>query len=301
MKKLQILLAFAVVYIVWGSTHFAVSMVIDTVPPLAAAALRFLFAGGLLYGLSRATVRERPTAAQWRTAWILGALLPGAGNGLLFIAQQYVSPTIVALLVATEPVWIVLLAAGWLGERLRPISWVGIILGSLGIILLTNPFAAAGAHNIDLAGAGLVILATFAWASGSIYARKAATPDSAPLGAGMFMLTGGVILSGIAGLRGEWGALASAEISPESLWALFYLIVIGSVLTYSAYSFLSRNVSAGKLATYGYVNPVVGLALGGLWAGEVINTTMLVASGVIIGGAVLLAMPRPSRPRTARA
>ena len=295
MRKPSILLAFAIVYTVWGSTYLAIGIAVESVPPLAAAGVRFLLAGAVLYLVGRSTSVERPTARHWRSAAVLGALLPACGNGLIFIAQQSVASSLSAVFVATEPIFVALIGARWLGLRIRGRGWVGIACGTFGIVLLAAPWEASASS--DLRGLGLLCLGSFAWSIGSVYSRSAPTPRSPLLGSGMTLLLGGAMLLVASGLRGELGELQLADVTSRSWFALGYLVVFGSILAYTAYLYLLRHVSASTVSTYAYVNPLVGLALGAVIAGERLDPRSWVAAGAIVLGAVLLlsgmARPRP--------
>jgi drug/metabolite transporter (DMT)-like permease len=286
MRKPSIMLAFAIVYTVWGSTYLAIGIAVETVPPLAAAGSRFLLAGAVLYLAGRSTSDERPTVQHWRTAAVLGSLLPACGNGLIFIAQQSVASSLSAVFVATEPIFVALIGARWLGLRIRRRGWLGIAFGTCGIVMLAAPWEAAG--NSDLRGLGLLCLGSFAWSVGSVYSRSAPAPRSPLLGSGMTLLIGGALLLLAAGARGELSALQLADVTQRSWIALGYLVVFGSIVAYTAYLYLLRHVSASTVSTYAYVNPLVGLALGVAIAGERLDPRSWLAAGAIVLGAILL-------------
>ena len=300
MRRWSIIMAFAIVYSIWGSTYLAIGIAVESVPPLAAAGLRFCVAGAVLYAIARGTHDERPTARHWRTALILGTLLPACGNGLIFIAQQSVASSVSAVFVATEPIFIALLSAVWLGAPLTRGGWVGIGCGTLGIVLMAAPWEAGAS---DLRGLGLLCLGSLAWSLGSLYSRNAPAPRSPLLGAGMTMLVGGVLLVGASAGLGEWRGFDPSTVSQRSLLALLYLIIAGSLLAYTAYLYLLRHVSPGKVASYAYVNPLVGLLVGVGIAGESVGTRGLIAAVAIIAGALLMlaAGERPQRRRRAAA
>jgi drug/metabolite transporter (DMT)-like permease len=297
----KIIAAFAAVYIIWGSTYLAILYAIETLPPFIMAAVRFLVAGGLLYTWSRARAPRAPTRAEWRAALIVGALLLMGGNGAVVWAEQTVPSGIAALLVAGTPCWMVLLAWLWQGSA-RPgaRTVTGLLLGFGGIALLVGPSALSGAGTIDPIGALVLLCGSVAWATGSIYSRRAPSPPGALLFTGMQMLAGGVLLLIAGTLTGEWSRLDIAAVSTKSLLAVAYLIVFGDIIGYSAYVWLLRVASPARVATYAYVNPVVAVLLGWAIAGEVFTLRMAVAAAVIITGVALITIEEQSRTRAAQ-
>lgn len=283
-----LLAAFAAVYLIWGSTYLAIRYAIETLPPFLMAAARFLAAGGVLYAWVRLRGTPAPTRVHWRSALIVGALLLLVGNGAVVWAEHRVSSGVAALLVAVEPIWIVLLA--WLrpgGTRPAARTWAGVALGLAGLVLLVGPADLAGGR-VDALGAGLVLVGTLGWAAGSLYGQRAPFPASPFLATAMQMLAGGALML-LAGLvTGEAGRLDPSAWSARSLGALLYLAVFGSLVAFTAYVWLLRVESPSRVATYAYVNPLVAVLLGWAVAGEPLTPRVLAAAAVIVGAVVLI-------------
>jgi drug/metabolite transporter (DMT)-like permease len=292
-RRVLLLVAFAAVYLVWGSTYLAVKYAIATLPPLLMAGARFLLAGLVMSAVGRASAEyEKPTAAQWRTSFVVGALLLVGGNGGVVLAERYIPSSLAALLVAVEPFWIVLLGWLWLRQP-RPSGKVllGLLLGFGGVYLLVGEQLGAGSGPMQLVSAGAVIGAAFCWAAGSLYGLRAPSPRSAVQGAGMQMLAGGVLLLLLGLLIGEGHELHLGQVSRASWLGFGYLVVFGSLVAFTAYSWLMKNAPAARVATYAYVNPVVAVLLGWVMLGEALTGQMLIGAVVIVGSVVLITSP----------
>lgn len=281
--------ALGAVYLIWGSTYLAIRFAVETLPPFLMAGTRFVVAGALLYAWRRAAGFARPSPRQWRAAALVGGLMLLGGNGGVVWAEQWIESGTAALLVATVPFWMVLL--DWArpgGQAPRPTVWGGLLVGFVGVILLLGAPATGPRYLVS----GLVVvLAAVAWAAGSLYSRTAVLP--APLLAtSMQMLTGGSFLL-LAGLvTGEAATLDPATFSTRSLLALLYLIVFGSLISYSAYVWLLRVTQPALASTYAYVNPVVAVILGWLLADERMNARVVLATAIIVGGVALITTTR---------
>jgi drug/metabolite transporter (DMT)-like permease len=289
--SITLIAAFAAVYIFWGSTYLAIKYAIETLPPFLMAGSRFIFAGSLLYIWARLSKDyEKPSFKHWRTSFIVGTLLLMGGNGGVVLAQHYISSSLAALLVATEPFWIVLL--GWLWLKGSRPNWkvaLGLLIGFVGVYLLIGgqgTSAASGGGQI--LGAFFVIAAALSWATGSMYGLRATTPKSSVLTAGMQMLSGGAVLTVVGFIKGEWTNFNVADVSTNSWLALAYLVIFGSLIGFTAYSWLLKNAEPAMVATYAYVNPVIAVFLGWLVAGESFTTQMLVGAGIIVGSVALI-------------
>lgn len=290
-----VLLSFAAVYILWGSTYFFIRIGVETIPPFALAGLRHVVIGLVFYPLFRGLTREKPTPAQWRTTIITGLLLLLCGNGAVCWAETQVPSGITALLVATVSLWMVIL--DWLrpgGVRPVPRVLVGFALGFGGIFLLVGPASLGGSERMNPIGAITLILASLAWAAGSIYSRHHPIPRSPLLGVAMQSLAGGAGLWLVALATGELRAFHPAQVTLRSWLAVLYLIVFGSALGFSAYVYILRHSTASRVATYAFVNPVVALLLGWSLGGETLTLRTLIASATILA-AVLIVITAPHR------
>ena len=292
-------LALLIVYVVWGSTYLGIAVMIETLPPLLAAGVRYVVAGLLMLGglaaytrISRRTEpAERPTAVHWRSAFIVGTLLLLGGNGGVVLAEQYIPSGVAAVLVATMPIWLATFDA--LLNRRRPSGLVigGLVAGIVGVAILLAPVE--GIDQLDPLGIVLVILAAISWAAGSLYARRAPLPRSQLLGTGIEMLAGGIVLFLAGTLIGEIGSTDVEAFSLRSLLALAYLIVFGSIVAFTAFTWLLGNVPVSTLGTYAYVNPIVAVALGAIFLSEPITPRTLIAAAIIIGAVVAMVSGRP--------
>jgi drug/metabolite transporter (DMT)-like permease len=293
-RRFAVPIAFAMVYVIWGSTYLGIRYAIETIPPFFMAGTRFLVAGVILYAWSRARGGPKPTLRQWRNAAIAGTLLLLVGNGLLTYSESRVPSGIAAVIVAIVPLWMVVL--DWLtGGSARPgvRAWIGIALGLIGVAALMHP--TAGASAVDPIGVVVLLVGGLGWSYGTLFGRRADLPKSPLLTTGMEMLTGGAFLI-IAGLAtGESAHFAPSAVSRTSLLGLLYLITLGSLVGYSAYTYLVTATTPAKLGTYAYVNPVIAVILGATVAGEPIGPMTVVAIAMIIGAVVLLTLkPRPT-------
>lgn len=285
-------LAFAAVYVIWGSTYLGIKYAIETLPPFLMSGSRFLIAGVALVAWAMWRGEQRPTLAHWRSASIVGALLFLGGNGGVVWAEQYIPSSLAALLVATEPLWIVLM--NWLrpaGVRPAFVTFLGLAVGFAGVWLLIGGVSSGDdLSGRSTLGAGAVIGATLAWAAGSLYSLRAEMPASAILSAGMQMIAGGAFLTLAATLTGEWSRLDLGRASTVSVGAFLYLVVFGSIVAFTAYSWLLQNVSPAKASTYAYVNPVVAVLLGWAIAGEAVTARTLLATAVIVSSVALITL-----------
>ena len=284
----RLLLAFAAVYLVWGSTYLAIRVGIETIPPLLMAGARFLVSGALLYGFARLRGSARPTRLSWRGSAIVGALLLLGGNGGVVLGERTVPSGVAALLVATVPVSMVVLDWLWHGAaRPGPRTIAGLLLGLAGIGLLVGP-GSFGGGGIDPTGAAILLVGSLSWAVGSIYSRQAGLPRDAMLATGMEMLCGGSLLLLAGALHGELGALHPRAISGASALGLLYLVSFGSLVGFTAYIWLLEHAPAARVSTYAYVNPVVAVVLGWAVLGEALTLRMYLAAAVIVGAVVLI-------------
>ena len=290
-----VILAFAAIYIVWGSTYIAIRYAIETLPPFLMAASRFLIAGSILFVWAKLKGNGGSwSLANWRRAFVIGALLLLCGNGAVTWAEKHIASSLAALLVATEPLWVVML--NWILTRQRPNAKVllGVVIGLAGVALLVSggvthdPNQSQASSTMSFIGAGAVLIAGFAWAAGSVYATRRPIRVATSLSSGMQMLAGGSLLLLWALIAGDLGRLNLAGASWVSLGAFAYLVMFGSLVAFTAYSWLLRNVTPSSAATYAYVNPVVAVFLGWLLASEPLTMRMLIAAAVIVCSVVLI-------------
>lgn len=297
----MIVVALGAVYIIWGSTYLAISVAVTTLPPLLLMAVRFALAGTLLYlwAMRRARRAGHPTPAptwrQWRNATIAGGMLLVGGTGLVAIAQTHISSGMAALLCATVPLWLALFARGAFGERLTGRVWAGLGVGLAGVVVLVQPGGDSPAGGMLLA-----LAASMMWAAGSLWSRQVRTHPRTLVGAAMEMLGASALFALLGLLRGELSQVDPGAVSLASVAALAYLVTAGSIVAFTAYSWLVRNVSTSLVGTHAYVNPVVAVALGWLILAEPVTARTLLAGLVILGSVVLLVTSRtepvPAQP-----
>jgi drug/metabolite transporter (DMT)-like permease len=286
--------ALIAVYIVWGSTYLAIRFVVETIPPFLSAGTRFLISGAILYLWRRLSGDTAPKKVEWRSAAIIGLLLLLGGNGALVWAEQRIPSGIASLFIGTTPVWMVLIdAVRRNGQRANWLTWLGVLVGLIGTALLANPWQTHTASPaLDPFGMAVLIFAALSWSIGSLYSRKASLPVSPLMGTGMEMLVGSLGLFTFGTLVGEWGQLNISAISLRSLGGLAYLIIFGSMIGFVAYTWLLRNAPTPMVSTYAYVNPVVAIVLGSVFAHEAMEGIEIVSALIIIGGVVLITTAR---------
>lgn len=291
----SILAAFAAVYFVWGSTYLAIRFAIETIPPLLMASVRFLIAGTLLYVWMRLRGAPKPTHAQWRSASIIGFTLLLIGNGAVSWAEKVVPSGITALLTTMSPLWFVMLE--WMQTRNKPRieTIVGLILGTVGMLVLVDPAQLVGGDQVNLVGAAAIFFASIAWVWGSLYSRKAEFPSSPFLAIAMEMLAGAAFLLAAGFIMGEFSELHLANISARSILALLYLVVFGSLIAFTSYIWLLRASSPSLVSTHAYVNPVVAVFLGWLLADEQLSGRTLLASVIIISAVAIITTVKARR------
>jgi drug/metabolite transporter (DMT)-like permease len=284
----RVLVAFAAVYLLWGSTYLAIRFGVETIPPFIMAGLRHLTAGLLLFAWLRVRGARWPEWRHWKSAALIGGLMLLGGNGLVSWAEQRVPSGLAALIVASVPIWMTALDGVLHRERPHGVVIVGLAVGLGGIALLVAPGRFAGGSHVDPLGAAALLTAALLWAIGSLWSRRVPLPSSTLLATALEMIAGGVILFAAAGLTGEWAGFSFAAVSTRSLIALGYLVVAGSLLGFSAYIFLLGATTPARVSTYAYVNPVVAVFLGWAVAGEAITPRILIAAVVILGAVALI-------------
>lgn len=284
----QLALALAIVYVVWGSTYLAIRVVVHEMPPFLMAGSRFLIAAGLMFAIGLAMRHSWPQRREALGAMTVGLFLLLGGNGCVVWAEQFISSGMAALLVAALPLCILLLELVLPGgERPSKLAVGGILMGFLGVVALFWPSLSSGAQSAFWAQ-GLVLLGTFLWASGTLIGRRVAVPKSGVLNSGFTMLGGGLGLAVAALVTGEFGRLNLAAVSTAAWLWFAYLVLFGSLIAFSAFTWLVQNARPDLTSTYAYVNPVVAVALGvailkeplDVWT--VVGATLVVASVAIV-------------------
>jgi drug/metabolite transporter (DMT)-like permease len=274
--------ALATVYLVWGSTYLAIRVADRTIPPLLMSSVRFLIAGTALYAFA-SRGRARPTLRQWGAAAIVGAGLLLIGNGGVAWAETRIESGLAALIIAMIPLWVALMDRVFFGRRLSIAAVSGLVVGFGGVALLIHPGGGG-----DIVAMLLLVGAAAGWAAGSLYARGAALPESPLLSASMQMLSAGLLL-GIAGLAtGEASGVSADSFSAKPVIAVGYLVLIGSIVAFTAYAWLLKNVRISIVATYAFVNPVVAVVLGTVFLSEPLRWTTIIAGAAIVVAVVLI-------------
>ena len=283
--------ALATIYLVWGSTYLAIRVTDRTMPPLLMSSVRFLIAGTALYAFA-SRGQARPTLRQWGSAAIVGAALLLIGNGGVAWAETRLESGLAALMVAIIPLWVALMDRAFFGRRLSPVAIAGLVVGFAGVALLVRPGGGG-----DVVAMLALVGTTAAWAGGSLYARGAALPESPLLSASMQMVAAAVFL-GVAGLAsGEASGIHADTFSTKPLIAFVYLVVVGSLIAFSAYAWLLKNVRISIVSTYAFVNPVVAVALGTVFLNETIGWTTVIAGAAIIVAVVSIVTARAPRQK----
>ncbi|MES1210359.1 MAG: EamA family transporter [Pseudomonadota bacterium] len=286
-SRASLLLAFATLYVIWGSTYLAIRVAVVSWPPLILAAVRFTVAGGGLYAWLRARGAAPPTRREWGAAAIVGTLLLGGGNGLVCWAEQWVPSGEAALIVASVPLWMT--ALPWMIGRARmphPLALAGVALGLAGVGLLVGGAAphaqSAAAGNALLAGRVALLLASLSWSVGSLLSRRLPLPRQPAMASALEMLAAAPIIAAGAALKGEWGHFHLTAVSRGGWTALVYLIVFGSFAGFGSYVYLLKHATAARVSTYAFVNPLVAVLLGTFFAHEALATRTLAAAALIV-------------------
>jgi drug/metabolite transporter (DMT)-like permease len=299
-RSFAIWVALLVLYVVWGSTYLAIRFAVEGLPPFLMAGVRFLLAGTVLYTWRRSRGDAAPTGREWRSAAVVGLLLLVGGNGGVSWAEQRIPSGVTSLLVGTLPLWMVLLDVLRPGGR-RP-GWravVGVLAGFAGVVVLIGPAeSTAGAETMDLAGVAAVLLGALLWSVGSLYSRDAPLPSSPLMATSAEMLMGGAGLSIVGTLSGDWGRLNLEAVPARSWWGLIYLVIFGSLVAFTAYTWLLRVAPTPLVSTYAYVNPLVAVFLGHFLAGESLTLRILIAAVAIVGSVALITSVRSPTPES---
>src|ERR1700730_13940675 len=296
LQRLKTLLAFAIIYFVWGSTFLAIRIGVREVPPFLLAGMRFLVSGVVLYGWMRLKGTPGPTVRQWAGATLLGALIFLVDYGCLFWAEQKVPSGIAAVVLATIPVFITLLEIIFLRtQRLTVRLGFALLLGLCGVAVLTGQSFSLGEVPINRAGALALLVASFTWSVATILTRRLPLPDSKPMSAAAQMIAGGIQLFVLSAVSGEFAGFRAQTVSSNAWFALVYLIVAGSIVGFTAYVWLLHYESPTKVGTYAYVNPMVAVALGYFVGGEAVGPRTLLGALLILVSVITIV----TSPKTA--
>lgn len=291
--------ALLTLYVVWGSTYVGILFAIESIPPYVMGVMRFVLSGGVLLAWSLArNPGSRPSWRETRDAAIVGAFLLGGGMGLVAVAEQTIPSSIAALLIALLPAWLVVLGRVFVGEPISRAVAVGIVIGLVGVAILAGPWESTGA--LDPIGLAAILGSPILWATGSIYsAHKAAPPTDVTRSLAIQMLSGSAVMAVLGLAVGDWARFDPSAVTTESLIAVGYLAVVGSLIGYSAYIWLLRHAPLARIGTYAYVNPVVAFILGAVLASEPITPRTVAAAVVIIVAVALIVTARSRAGRAA--
>jgi len=282
---LKLGLAFAAIYVVWGSTYLAIRYAVETIPPLVTAGIRHTIAGGILFAWARAR-GFRPRREHWMAGDVVGGLFFLVGHGTLHWAEQYVGSGLAALLIATEPMFILVLARLTGQQRISRISALGLVLGVAGVAILMR--AELTMKGSSLPGLLAVLTGSLSWSAGVVISPKVKLPTDALGRTAVPVICGAAMLLATAGLTGEIHAVHWTSISLKSILGLAYLIVFGSIVAFTAYTWLLQRCPPALVATHTYANPVVAVLLGWLFASEPLTVRVTLASVTILGAIVLI-------------
>jgi drug/metabolite transporter (DMT)-like permease len=291
------LLAFAIIYFVWGSTFLAIRVGVREVPPLVLAAMRFSVAGAVLYGWMLARGERSPTAREWSSASLLGIVIFVFDYGLLFWSEQRVPSGIAAVMLATIPAFMALSEIIFLRtQRLTVRLGLALLIGLGGVAVLVSRSLNLGGAAIDKFGAGALIFASISWSVASAMTRKLPLPQSKVMSSGAQMLAGGVFLTLAAAALGEFRNFHPLAVSREAWLSLLYLIVAGSIIGFTAYVWLIHHESPTKVGTYAYVNPIVAVLVGYFLGGEALSLRTILGTLCVLISVVVITTTRAKKP-----
>lgn len=278
----QVWLALGIVYVVWGSTYLAIRVLVETMPPLLSGGTRHVVAGLIIFGLlvaRRGKGALRIRREEWLGGGLIGLALLLGGNGLVMLGERDVPSGLTALIVAVVPLCVVVLRRIF-GERVAMGTIVGVVVGFAGVAVLIIPQGVSG--TVNFIGMLMIVGASFSWSVGTYFSKRLQLPRDPLASTGVQMLVGGLALFVVGGLTGEAGLVRPENFSTASVVSLAYLIVFGSVLAYTAYTWVLIHASVSRVSTYAYVNPVVAVALGAALLNEKIDTTMIIGAAMIL-------------------
>lgn len=290
--------AFAAVYIIWGTTYLAIAFVIDTLPSLLAMGTRYVAAGAALWMIAPGSWRTIPTRRDWAWAFVLGGLLLLAGNGIVAIVQGKMPSGVTALIITMVPLWMVLVEWATGGGRPQPLSVLGILLGFGGVALLAGESGGWKGGEVDLWYVAALLFGTLCWAIGSILSRRGGIQMPLLRSVALQMMAGSILLVAASALRGEWSDLHLENASTKSLLAWFYLVTFGSIVAFSAYSWLLTVRPSAMVSTYAFVNPIVAVLLGAWFLDEPLGPRTVLAGVLIVGAVAIVIYAKARKPTT---
>ncbi|MGC2332769.1 MAG: EamA family transporter [Candidatus Acidiferrales bacterium] len=296
-RSWKTLLAFATIYLVWGSTFLAIRIGVHEIPPLVMAAMRFLVAGLVLYIWMLARGEPSPSARQWKAASLLAIPFFLMDYGLVFWAEQRVASGVAAVMLGTIPVFMTLSEIVFLRtQKLTGRLALALLIGCGGVVVLMSRSLSLGGAPIDRMGAVALIVASLSWSVSSAFTRKLTLPPSKVMSSGVQMLAGGVFLTVAAGAFGEFRDFHPAAVSREAWLSLLYLIVFGSIIAFTAYTWLIYHESPTKVGTYAYVNPVVAVLLGYFLGGEGLGMRTILGALCILASVIVITTTPAKKP-----
>ncbi|HTC74150.1 MAG TPA: EamA family transporter [Edaphobacter sp.] len=291
------LLAFSIIYFVWGSTFLAIRVGVHEVPPLLFAAMRFLIAGLVLFGWMIARGEPSPTRRQWMSILLLAFLIFLIDYGLLFWAEQRVPSGVAAVMMATIPVFIALSEILFLRtQRLTVRLAFALLVGIGGVAVLMSHSLNLGGVPVDRPGAVGLIIGSISWSVATVLARKLPLPPSKVMSSGAQMLAGGIMLAFTATALGELRRFHPSTVSPAAWFSLIYLIIAGSIIGFTAYVWLIHHESPTKVGTYAYVNPVVAVVLGYFFGGEALGLRTILGTLFVLISVIVITTTRAKKP-----
>jgi drug/metabolite transporter (DMT)-like permease len=285
--------ALVAVWFLWGSTYLAIRVAVGSIPPFIMAGTRYVIAGAILTAFVALWKRDslkQLDAAAWRAIAVMGFSLLLLGNGLLCYVETTMPSGISSIIIATVPIWMLVIDALFTRKAIGTASWIGLGLGTFGIIAL----AGAGRGAVPLGSALLLSFSAFSWAAGSVYARKHAHLDN-PIVPALEMFVGGWMLLAAGAITGEFAHFHAANITPQSVAGFAWLVTAGAIVGYSAYGYAVRHLPTQVTATYAYVNPIVAVALGTLVLREPLTLNELIGGAAVVLAVIAILKPAPRK------
>ena len=287
--KTKIWIALLALYIVWGSTYLAIRFAVETIPPFFHAGIRFLVSGLIIMIWQRVAGQPMPTRKQWISLAIIGNLLLLGGNGLVAWAEQTIPSGVAALFIGSIPMFLVV-AEAFRPGGVKPNRWtfLGLLIGFVGIFILVGPSELTGGAKLDPFGIGALLLACVFWSLGSVYSKHADVPSSSLVSTGGQMLMGSIGLFVVSIISGELTRWDPSGVTTKSVLGVVYLIFVGSLVGFVSYGWLLQNAPISLVATYAYVNPIVAVLLGNWLADEALEPRIWVAAAIIVGSVMFI-------------